>query len=136
MCFKTHSFGSPLFNDYEYSFIFTTYITSFSAFFCFPLVMSECPKVHFVALRFIYMYVYNTISLFKQEQNKTKSDSSCKYQTKSTPWYQRFRMDQMSVCMYYYMSHVMRKPTFCIICENKGADQLRGRSAPLFSLHG
>ena len=26
----------------------------FSAFCCFLLVMSECPKVHFVALRFIY----------------------------------------------------------------------------------
>ena len=24
-----------------------------------------------------------------------------------------------------YLSHVMRKPTFCI-CENKDADQLRG----------
>ena len=26
---------------------------------------------------------------------------------------------------YFYMSRVMRKPTFCI-CENKDADQLRG----------
>ena len=37
------------------------------------------------------------------------------------------------------MSHVMRKPTFCI-CKNKGADQLRSyckadHAAPLFSLH-
>ena len=32
------------------------------------------------------------------------------------------------------MSHVMRKPDFCI-CENKGADQLCGLSASLFSLH-
>ena len=28
----------------------------FSAFYCFLLVMSECPKVHFVALRFIYIF--------------------------------------------------------------------------------
>ena len=28
----------------------------------------------------------------------------------------------------YHMSHVMRKPTFCI-CENKDADQLRGNRA-------
>ena len=28
----------------------------FSAFCCFLLVMSECPKVHFVALRFTYFY--------------------------------------------------------------------------------
>ena len=27
----------------------------FSAFFCFLLVMSDCPKVHFVALRFTYI---------------------------------------------------------------------------------
>ena len=27
----------------------------FSAFCCFLLVMSECPKVHFVALRYVYM---------------------------------------------------------------------------------
>ena len=27
---------------------------NFFAFFCFLLVMSKCPKVHFVALRFIY----------------------------------------------------------------------------------
>ena len=27
----------------------------FSAFCCFLLVMSECPKVHFVALRFIFI---------------------------------------------------------------------------------
>ena len=27
----------------------------FPAFFCFLLVMSECPKVHFVALRFILL---------------------------------------------------------------------------------
>ena len=30
----------------------------FPAFCCFLLVMSECPKVHFVALRFIYILDY------------------------------------------------------------------------------
>ena len=30
----------------------------FSAFCCFLLVMSECPKVHFVALRFNYMDIH------------------------------------------------------------------------------
>ena len=34
-----------------------------------------------------------------------------------------------------YLSHDVRKPDFCI-CKNKDADQLRGCSAPLFSLHG
>ena len=29
----------------------------FSAFCCLLLVMSECPKVHFVALRFIYFHL-------------------------------------------------------------------------------
>ena len=29
----------------------------FSAFCCFLLLISECPKVHFVALRFIYVYL-------------------------------------------------------------------------------
>ena len=29
--------------------------------------------------------------------------------------------------LHHYLSHVVRKPTFCIIlCENKDADQLRG----------
>ena len=31
-----------------------------------------------------------------------------------------------STVQYHYMSHVMRKPAFCIY-ENKGADQLRGK---------
>ena len=36
-----------------------------------------------------------------------------------------------------HMSHIMRKPAFCI-CQSKGADQLRGNHTadqPLFSLH-
>ena len=32
VCFKTHSFGSPVFKDYKYSGISKTYITSFSRF--------------------------------------------------------------------------------------------------------
>ena len=32
-CFKTHSFGSPVFKDYKYRVISETYITSFSRFF-------------------------------------------------------------------------------------------------------
>ena len=31
----------------------------------------------------------------------------------------------LNSCHYSYLSPVMRKPAFCI-CENKGADQLRG----------
>ena len=34
-------------------------ITYFSAFCCFLLVMLECPKVHFVALRFNYIFEHN-----------------------------------------------------------------------------
>ena len=33
----------------------------FFAFCCFLLVMSECPKVHFVALGFIYIYFFYLI---------------------------------------------------------------------------
>ena len=36
--------------------------------------------------------------------------------------------------MLKYMSHVMRKPVFCI-CERRGADQLRGNSAADQHLH-
>ena len=32
ICFKSHSFGSPVFKDYKYSVISKTYITSFFRF--------------------------------------------------------------------------------------------------------
>ena len=38
-------------------FIFITHITFFFAICCFLLVMSECPKVHFVALMFICVFL-------------------------------------------------------------------------------
>ena len=31
--------------------------------------------------------------------------------------------------IFYQMSHIIRKPAFCIICQKKGADQLYGNHA-------
>ena len=44
----------------------------FSAFCCLLLVMSECPKVHFVALRFIYYldFYQKIYFVFFSNQNK------------------------------------------------------------------
>ena len=41
----------------------------------------------------------------------------------SLSWYEQSAIVKLSV----HMSHVMRKPTFCI-CKNKGTDQLRSLS--------
>ena len=40
----------------------------FPAFCCFLLVMSECPKVHFVALRFNWLFTRDYNSSFKVSQ--------------------------------------------------------------------
>ena len=54
-CFKANSFGSPESNYSKYSAFLKRILHQFSAFCCLLPVMSECPKVHFVALRFIYV---------------------------------------------------------------------------------
>ena len=121
LCFRYTDSIIPLLSKYEIS-NFLPYSVIAQPSLC--QTWSETPKTVFLTTRLILFLnpKYQHLACFC---SCTGSFVSCLIRNLEY----RFSGDEC------HMSRVMRKPAFRL-CEKKDADQLRSRSAPLFSLHG